>query len=176
MRLLKTYGPYAVFPVLLSILIISPVFAGQFEDAMDAMTRGDHAGAIQLLGPLAEQGHMDAQYYLGLIHDKGLGVPVDYDEAVKWYLKAAAQGAAYAQNNLGVMYAMGQGVPQDYQEAFKWYKKAAEQGDAIAQNNLGALYEEGHGVAQDYQEALVWYQKAARQGNCGCPVKPGVPL
>ena len=48
-----------------------------------------------------------AQNNLGLMYENGLGVPKDYDEAVKWYRLAAAQGDALAQNNLGWMYDNG---------------------------------------------------------------------
>ncbi|MBR3451266.1 MAG: SEL1-like repeat protein [Muribaculaceae bacterium] len=89
----------------------------------------------------------------------------DYDEAIKWFRKAAERGDAKGQNGLGIMYENGQGVPQDYAEAIKWYRKAAEQGDANGQNNLGAMCENGRGVPQDYTEAVRWYRKAAEQGD-----------
>ncbi len=89
----------------------------------------------------------------------------DYDEAIKWFRKAAERGDAKGQNVLGVMYENGQGVPQDYAEAIKWFRKAAEQGDANGQNNLGIMYENGHGVPEDYAEAVRWYRKAAEQGD-----------
>ena len=95
----------------------------------------------------------------------GNGVPQDYDEAVKWYRKAAEQGNAMAQNNLGDAYENGHGVPQDYDEAVKWYRKAVEQGEALAQSNLGNCYENGYGVMQDYDEAVKWWRKSAEQGN-----------
>ena len=40
----------------------------------------------------------------------GQGVPQDYEQAFKWYTKAAEQGYAQAQNNLGVCYQGGKGV------------------------------------------------------------------
>ena len=39
------------------------------------------------------------------------GLPQDYAEAMKWYLKAADQGDVYAQYELGIMYAEGNGGP-----------------------------------------------------------------
>lgn len=95
----------------------------------------------------------------------GEGVPQDYDEAVKWYRKAAVHGDATAQYNLGFFYDQGKGVSQDYAEAVEWYRKAAEQGYAAAQNNLGVCYYAGKGVPQDYDEAVKWYRKAAEQGH-----------
>ncbi len=58
------------------------------------------------------------------MYEKGLGVPHDHAEAVKWFRKATEQGDADAQNNLGVMYGMGRGVPQDYVQAHMWFNLA----------------------------------------------------
>jgi TPR repeat protein len=88
----------------------------------------------------------------------------NYNEAVKWYRKAAEQGNAVGQNNLGIMYSTGKGVDWDYSEAINWYRKAAEQGYAVGQNNLGYMYHTGKGVDRDYSEAINWYRKAAEQG------------
>lgn len=73
----------------------------------------------------AQQGVDEAQHYLGLMYEKGEGVPEDYAEAVKWYRLAAEQGRADAQYALGIKYAKGKGVPQDYVEAHKWLNLAA---------------------------------------------------
>ncbi len=113
----------------------------------------------------AKEGDIEAQFNLGWMYSNGEGVPLDYNEAVKWYRKAAEQGNADAQYNLGLMYYKGEGVAQDYKEAAKWYRKAAEQGDASAQTTLGFMYYNGEDVTQDYNEAVEWYRKAAEQGN-----------
>jgi TPR repeat protein len=42
----------------------------------------------------AEQGDAEAQYYLGLMYDRGQGVPQDHAEAVKWLRRAAEQRVA----------------------------------------------------------------------------------
>ncbi len=85
----------------------------------------------------AEQGAAKVQFNLGNMYFEGKGVPQDYQEAAKWYRKAAEQGYVEAQRLFGDMHAAGKGIPQDDQEAVKWYHKAAEQGDAASQYNLG---------------------------------------
>jgi hypothetical protein len=95
----------------------------------------------------------------------GLGVPLDYTEALRWERKSADQGYAKAEYGVGFMYFHGKGVPQDYTEALHWYRKAADQGYVYAQGELGYMYETGKGVPQDYSEALLWYHKAADQGD-----------
>ena len=112
----------------------------------------------------AEQGHSDAQFWLGLSYYKNEGVPWDENKAVYWFQKSAEQGNAGAQNNLGVMYEKGQGIPLDYKKAVYYYQKSAEQGVAEAQVNLGVMYHFGQGVPQNFQKAIYWYQKSAEQG------------
>ena len=61
----------------------------------------------------AEQDDAGAQYSLGVMYNKGYGVPQDYKTAIQWYTLAAEQGHVDSQYNLALMYAYGEGVPQD---------------------------------------------------------------
>jgi len=140
------------------------VMAG-WDEATEAVSRGDYVTAAKEYRPLAEQGHAVAQCNLGILYYAGQGVPQDYGEAAKWYRKSAAQGNADAQLHLGVMYHEGQSVSQDYGEAAKWYRKSAAQGNADAQYNLGILYAEGQGVPQDYVQAHMWFNIAGANGD-----------
>jgi TPR repeat protein len=67
-------------------------------------------------------------------HDKE-----QYDEAFKWYMKAANQGFTDAEINLGIYYEDGLGVEKNIPEAIKWYAKAAEKGDTYAAEVLEEL-------------------------------------
>ncbi len=96
-----------------------------FDEGQAACQRGDYATALREWRPLAEQGNAKAQYNLGLMYRKGLGVPQDYAEAVGWWCKAAEQGHANAQYNLGLMYKNGLGVPQDEAQGYMWFNLAA---------------------------------------------------
>lgn len=98
-------------------------------EGMRKCIEGDNEAALKLLRPLAEQGEVDAQSYLGAMYYEGECFPQDYTEAVKWSRLAAEQGNAQAQNYLGVMYANGQGVPQDYLQAHVWFNLAGAGGD-----------------------------------------------
>jgi TPR repeat protein len=86
----------------------------------------------------------------------------NYEEAVKWFRKAADKGLPEAQRQLGFMYDFGRGVTMDRGESNRWYKKAAEQGDAISQLHIGWRYY-GKGI-EGYEEAVKWFRKAAEQG------------
>lgn len=93
---------------------------------------GDYAAALKQWRPLAEQGNAVAQFNLGEMYAKGLGVPQDDTEAMRWYRLAAEQNHSGAQYALGERYANGQGVPQNYVLAHMWLNLAAVQGDEVA--------------------------------------------
>lgn len=109
----------------------------------------------------AEQGNALYQFRLGQMYETGEGVPQDYEEAIKWYMKSAKQGDPLGQSSLASMYLDGNGGSQNYELAAKWYSKAADQGEYISQHQLGAMYQMGHGVPQDYVLAHKWYNLAA---------------
>jgi hypothetical protein len=101
---------------------------------------------------------------VGSLFANGMGVSVDYAQAVAWYTKAAEQGNPQGQTDAGYMLASGRGVSQDYKKAAEWFRKAAEQGYAPAEDYLGNMLANGWGVAKDPKQAVGWYQKAAAQG------------
>ena len=99
-------------PILLfSLLLGTTSYAGDWSKdlnkGLNAASNGDFATALKKFKPLAEQGHMFAQFYLGVMYGLGQGVPQDDKEAVRWYRLAAEQGLADAQSNLGIMYQKG---------------------------------------------------------------------
>jgi uncharacterized protein len=110
---------------LMLVALAGAAVAGPLEDATAAYHRGDYATALGLVRPLADQGERAAQYNLGVMYAKGLGVPQNHTEAFKWLRRAANQGYAHAQNSIGVMFADGLGVPQDYVQAHMWLDLAA---------------------------------------------------
>ena len=50
---------------------------------------------------------------IGSVYAKGLGVPVDYGEAMKWYRWAAETGDPTSMYALAVLYGEGKLVAQD---------------------------------------------------------------
>ena len=112
-----------VIPILLTLTVLlgsaGVSWGADFQKGFDAYKSGDYATALREWNPLAEQGDANAQFFMGMMYEKGHGVPQDYKTAVKWWILAAEQGNAFAQFNLGLMYRKGQGVPQDYKIAVK---------------------------------------------------------
>jgi hypothetical protein len=161
----KSFLTAICLTVVLALGTVSAAWSADSQKGVAAYKSGDYATALREWTPLAKQGDASAQSILGVMYDKGLGVPQDYKTAMKWWTLAAKQGYALAQYNLGWMYSNGKGVPQDYKTAVKWYTLVAEQGDADAQNNLGWMYDQGKGVLQDYVRAHMWYNIATSSGN-----------
>ncbi len=90
-----------------------------------AFDRANYATALKAWQPKANEGDAEAQFYVGEIYEKGLGIAPDYDLAVLWYRKAAEQGNSSAMVNLGYLYEKGLGVPKDSVTALNWYRRAA---------------------------------------------------
>ena len=136
------------------------IAAQSIEEAEFSYERGDYTQAARLFSPLAEQGVASAQYYLGLMHEKGRGVRQDHSTALGWFRKAAAQGYAGPQNNLGLMYERGRGVRKDVVRAFMWYtvaadmlngdegKTAVKRRDHLLSQMTAAQIEEAHEMAR----------------------------
>ena len=72
----------------------------------------------------------------------GVGnAPVDYNEAERWLLKAAAQGYRSAFYSLGMLY---QNYKGNKQEAIRWYEEAIGKNcDLMAQQAVAHLSELG---------------------------------
>lgn len=141
-----------------------------FDDGMAAYNKENYKSALQEWRPLAENGHANAQYRLGVMYENGNGVPKDATQAAAWFRKAAEQGLAVAQNSLGWMYVDG----NDAKQAAFWFHKAAEQGLVFAQNSLGRMYAEGKGVPKDATQSAAWVRKAAEQGMASAQFNLGV--
>ncbi len=90
-----------------------------------AYDRSDYSTSLQIWLPLAQEGDVKAQNYVGEIYEKGIGGAPQYKQAAEWYLKAAEQGLSAAQVNLGELYERGNGVEANKEKAAFWYRKAS---------------------------------------------------
>lgn len=113
----------------------------------------------------AEKGDAAAQCAIGACFESGTGMLKDYEEAAKWYRRAAVQGDAMAQCALGACHERGRGVKRDVEEAAKWYLQAATQGFARAAAKMGEFYRDGTGVKRDLVQSWRWYTAAAAAGD-----------
>lgn len=150
------------FVLMASLLTLQ---ASELEDGFQAFTEGNYEQALRLWLPLAEKDNADAQYNLGILYQKGLGVEENIKTAFVWYKRAAANGHTDAMYNLGIMYNHGKVVYRSTKDATKWWKKAAELGNAAAQFNIAVEYAYGRNLGKDVPQAIMWWKKAALQGH-----------
>jgi TPR repeat protein len=152
-----------MLPFILAIFLWLPLPAAADEatNADLAFRMGDYRRAEQIARPLAEKGDPRAQYLLGQLYAKGLGLAPNPYEAARWFRRAAEQGDPESQAALGQSYEYGRGVSRNYAEAARWYRLAADRGQVEAQFLLGRMYERGYGVGQDNVLAYVWFTLAA---------------
>ena len=108
------------FSLSLSIVSIGMSWSGDYQKGLDAAQNGNYTAALKEWRPLAEQGHSESQFVLGLLYRNGKGVEKDFSTAIKWYLLAAENGHAKAQAKLGYMYVNGEGVNKNYVRAYMW--------------------------------------------------------
>jgi hypothetical protein len=135
--------------------------SGSIDDAGLAFKQGNYAKAIPIFENLASKGDLLAMCYLGTCYREGKGVPVNNNEAIKFFSKAAELGSSDGKMNLASTYDNLSNFPL----AVKWYISVAEEGDAVAQYCLGLHYERGLGVKRNLKKAEMWYIKAANQGD-----------
>jgi len=151
------------------LLIISftslSVTATELEDGFKAFANGDYQRAMQIWLPLAEKDNADAQYNIGILYMKGLGVSENKRTAFNWYKRAAKLGNTDAMYNLGIMYNKGKVMIRSPKDAIKWWTKAAELNNPHAQFNLGVQYAYGRIVRKDTDKAIRLWLSAAQQGH-----------
>ena len=121
--------------------------------------------AARWFGRAAKKGLAPAQFRLGALYEKGVGVKKDLAAARDLYRAAADKGHGKAMHNLAVLYAEGINGAADYRSAAEWFHKAAERGVTDSQFNLAVLYARGVGVEQNFEEAYKWFCVAAQEGD-----------
>jgi localization factor PodJL len=117
-----------------------------------------------VLRSAALKGDPTAAYEVGVRFAEGKGVAPNFDEAAKWYDRAAQAGVVPAIFRLGTFYEKGMGVKKDVDIARRYYLQAADRGNAKAMHNLAVLDADGGGKGANYQSASQWFRKAADRG------------
>lgn len=72
----------------------------------------------------ATQGHIGAQFRLGFLYERGLGVKQNFATAARFYHQAAHRNHPVAQHNLAILFAHGRGVKRNLQHAYGWARMA----------------------------------------------------
>ncbi|MDR9499918.1 MAG: tetratricopeptide repeat protein [Hydrogenovibrio sp.] len=98
--------------------------ASSLKAGVDAFANKNYAKAFEIFKDRSLQGDPIAQFGLAKMYRKGLGRPVHYQNALKWYHKASQQNYAVAMAHIGEMYEQGLGVQVNLDTAKNWYRMA----------------------------------------------------
>lgn len=131
-----------------------------FDVGLSAFNDGDSDIALREWLPLAEQGHAEAQSFLGLLYASGKGVPEDFITAAKWLKRSAKQGNAAAQVLIGCLYGNGDGVSKNLVLSYMWLnlgvaagiKKGKKMKKSVAKRLTRAQIAEAQKLAREFVE------------------------
>ena len=128
----------------------------------------------------AKRDKSSAQFELGRMYLKGIGVAQDYEKALKW-LSLAADGEDLAPERrylisngkhpeavylLGSMYRYGRGVVQDTRKAYLMTSEAVQMGaSAEADYAMADMYLNGIGTERELHRAYRFLESAANDGH-----------
>ncbi len=112
----------------------------------------------------AEAGNAEAEFRLGVLYERGQGVPYDATLGLLWLQRAAQQGYAKAELAVGEAYMKGVGVQRSPVDANAWFAKAAQQGEAEGQYQLAIAALTGSGMARNPAQGTDLLNKAADAG------------
>lgn len=135
-----------------------------YNAGLEQLSAGDYIAAQRSFGLAAKRGNTDAQYQLGIIYLKGLGVNKSPEDAAYWFRKAAQNGHSASQFEIGRCFETGTGVLEDQRIATEWLWRAADHGHADAALHLARHYRDGIGKPRDIEKARRYY-KQAKQGG-----------
>ena len=102
-------------------------------DTADQASLGDYyfgnkeyKEALKYYHKAAEKRQTHAEFQLGVMYARGLGVSQDWKTAYEWWHKAANGGHPDAQINMGLVSREGIYVSRDMGESFRWFREAAD--------------------------------------------------
>jgi uncharacterized protein len=96
-----------------------------YERGVAAANRGEFSIAVRLWRHVADEGHVKAQYNLGVAYATGKGVAKDSAEALKWWRRAAKQGHVEAGRQIGLLEAnRPAGIASVVKVAIGWWQRA----------------------------------------------------
>ncbi|OPZ79465.1 MAG: Sel1 repeat protein [Alphaproteobacteria bacterium ADurb.Bin438] len=136
------------------------------QDIYERAKKGDSISVDLLEVASMEKNDKDAQFFLGMIYEKGEGARKNPIKAFENYQKAADQGHLFSILKVGWFYEMGIIENIDYEKAAFWYEKAANQKHLGAILKLGDFYFHGRDkVKIDLKKAKHFYNLAVERGD-----------
>lgn len=159
--------------LLVSIAFVSVTFTSMAKQTLEEAT--DSINAILIS---AKEGNAAAQNEVGGWYYRGRHVKQDYNEAARWWAKAAKQGHVRAIGNLGLCYQAGHGIAVDSLKAVLLYQKSikagnkdlleqhiefAKKGNLFSNMLVASCYQNGIGVEKNPAEAIQFLKSAANK-------------
>ena len=120
--------------------------------------------AVRWFMNCASKGNPIAQYYLGKMYYRGIGVPKDLKKAVFFLNQAGKNNNQYALYLLGKIFSTEEDA-MDMEKAIRCYRLSAKYGNTFAEYQLGRIYLYGNGVDKNYYQAIEYLTLAASKGN-----------
>lgn len=117
--------------------------------------------AFSWLKKASEQNHVEANHWLGVCYQDGIGTQQNDQLAFDCFKKAAGQEIAESQYALALCYFEGKGVAQSDELGLHWCTKASDNDNPSAQYFLAKCYRDGKYVQPNDDLALNWVKKAA---------------
>ncbi len=111
------------------------VFSGTADASCSFAEQAEKSGKmkvayVQYIYCAEEENDAEAQYKLGEMFYKGIGLPrPDFRRAVAFFSRSAKNGYAPAQVKLGLLYWRGEGIEKNLKMAHKWLYLAQEPAD-----------------------------------------------
>lgn len=149
----------------IALSVFASVQAASFDAGQKCFDKKDYECAVDHWYSLASAGNAEAQFAIGRMYWRGIGVEKDYAAALAWYEQAADASYEPALLALGEAYTAGEGILPLPKKTYYWYKQAAQRGSAEGMRRFGQLFEQGYAAPVDLKQALSWYEKAAKAGN-----------
>jgi len=141
----------------------------------------DPIKAKKLFSLAAEKGNADAQAYMGIMCQNGLGGPTDIKMAKDFYLAAAKQENDLALFGLGSHYTTTGSSKAEIYQGIKYLEKVAQKNNATihdinvkAQRLLATIYEGNTLIAKDLAKAKSYYEMAAKQNDADAQCSLGI--
>ena len=110
-----------------------------FFNAMDT-DKEKQTSAFKVAKEEADKGNPNAALLLGLLYDRGIGVPASQEDAVEWYQKAGNN--LVSQFVLGTYYSLGTVLSQDIDKGRALLQESADAQFSYANLNLAVLQQQ----------------------------------
>ena len=124
-----------------------------------------HDEAYQHFSLAASHDVPQAEHYLGIMHEYGLGTLQSFERAFEFYKRASGQHHVESTYHLALMHAFGRGTPQNFKAAAALFDNGARNNHAPSVYYMGIVKLYGYGCEPNYEQAVNWFERAAGMGD-----------